>query len=125
MINILDKDARLNENVPDKYQGMDRFDARKQIVADLNAAESLVKVEDHAMSIGRSLRSGEIVEPMLSKQWFVKADVLAKEAIRVVEEGEIQIIPAHWSKTYFHWMHNIRDWCISRQLWWGHRIPAS
>jgi valyl-tRNA synthetase len=124
MINILDKDAHLNENVPEQYQGLDRFVARKQVVADLEAAGAMVKVEPHAMSIGRSQRSGEIVEPMLSKQWFVKADVLAKEAIRVVEDGEIQIIPEHWSKTYFHWMHNIRDWCISRQLWWGHRIPA-
>ena len=124
MLCVLDKDARINENAPREYQGLDRFEARKRIVADLEAAGLLVETKPHKLNIGRSQRSGEIVEPMLSFQWFVRAGELAKEAIRVVESGEIQILPEHWTKTYYHWMYNIRDWCVSRQLWWGHRIPA-
>ena len=124
MINILDENAHLNESVPEAYRGLERYVARERVVADLDALGLLVKIEDHKMAIGKSQRSGETVEPMLSKQWFVKAGVLAREAIRVVEEGEVQIIPEHWTKTYYHWMYNIREWCVSRQLWWGHRIPA-
>jgi len=107
-----------------KYAGLDRFEARRQVLADLTAAGVLVKTEDYALNIGKCARCGTIVEPLVSTQWFVKTKPLAAKAIEAVETGRIVFVPANWSKTYFEWMYNIRDWCISRQLWWGHRVPA-
>jgi len=124
VINVLDPDARLNENAPDDYRGLDRFEARKRIVGDLEKQGLLEKVEDHKLMIPRGDRSHAVVEPYLTDQWYVKIAPLAKPAIAAVEAGHIQFVPANWSKTYFDWMHRIEDWCISRQLWWGHRIPA-
>ena len=124
MINILTDDAKLNDAVPEAYRGMDRFDARKQIVSDLEASGVLVKVEPHSLKVPRGDRSGAVIEPYLTDQWYVAVESLAKPAIEAVESGEIRFVPENWNKTYYQWMHNIQDWCISRQLWWGHRIPA-
>jgi valyl-tRNA synthetase len=124
MINILTVDAKLNENAPSAYQGMDRFVARKQIVTDLEKAGLLVDIKSHKLMVPRGDRSHAIIEPFLTDQWFVKAGPLAEEAIKVVEDGRVKFIPDNWKKTYFEWMRNIQDWCISRQIWWGHRIPA-
>jgi valyl-tRNA synthetase len=124
MINILTDDAKLNDEVPEPYRGMDRFDARKQIVADLDALGVLVKIDDHKLKVPRGDRSGAVIEPYLTDQWYVAVESLAKPAIEAVESGEIKFVPENWNKTYYQWMHNIQDWCISRQLWWGHRIPA-
>ena len=124
LINVLDPDGSMNENAPEAYRGLDRFEARKHIVADLEQLKLLEKVDDHKMMVPRGDRSGEIVEPYLTDQWYVKIEPLAKPAIEVVESGRIKFVPENWDKTYFSWMHNIQDWCISRQLWWGHRIPA-
>jgi len=124
IINILNDDATLNDSVPEAYRGLDRFAAHKQIVKDLEAAGLLEKIEDHRLMIPRGDRSGEIVEPYLTDQWYVQIEPLAKPAIAAVENGDIRFVPENWSKTYFEWMNNIQDWCISRQLWWGHRIPA-
>ncbi|MDH3751498.1 MAG: valine--tRNA ligase, partial [Gammaproteobacteria bacterium] len=122
--NILTDDAALNEEVPKAYRGMDRFDARKAIVAEFKKLKLLDKVEDYVVKIPRGDRSGAVVEPYLTDQWYVKIEPLAKPAIEAVESGKIRFVPENWSKTYFDWMYNIQDWCISRQLWWGHRIPA-
>jgi valyl-tRNA synthetase len=124
MINILTADAALNDAVPAAYRGLDRFAARKRIVADLEAADLLEKVEPHRLMVPRGDRSGAVIEPWLTDQWYVRVAPLAEPAIRVVEEGRIRFVPENWSRTYFEWMRNIQDWCISRQLWWGHRIPA-
>jgi valyl-tRNA synthetase len=124
LINVLDPDASLNENAPAAYQGLDRFEARDRIVSDLESLGLLEKVEDHPMTIPRGDRSGSIVEPYLTDQWYVKIAPLARPAIKAVEDGRISFVPGNWSNTYFDWMHRIEDWCISRQLWWGHRIPA-
>ncbi len=124
MINVLDNNASLNENAPEAYRGMDRFVAREQIVEDLKKQGLLEKIEDHTLMIPRGDRSHAVVEPYLTDQWYVKTTPLAKPAIEAVEDGRITFVPTNWSKTYFDWMHRIEDWCISRQLWWGHRIPA-
>jgi valyl-tRNA synthetase len=124
VINVLDPSARLNEQAPEAYRGLDRFEARERIVADLEAQGLLEKIEDHKLMIPRGDRSHAVVEPYLTDQWYVKIEPLAKPAIAAVEDGRIEFVPANWGKTYFDWMHRIEDWCISRQLWWGHRIPA-
>ena len=124
VINVLNDDATINDNAPEAYRGMDRLVARKQIVADLEAGGLLEQIETHKMMIPRGDRSGAVVEPYLTDQWYVKIAPLAKPAIEAVENGSIRFVPENWSKTYFDWMHRIEDWCISRQLWWGHRIPA-
>ncbi|HEY5775168.1 MAG TPA: valine--tRNA ligase, partial [Xanthomonadales bacterium] len=124
VINVLNDDASINDNAPESYRGLDRFVARKQIVADLQAAGLLEKIEPHVLMVPHGDRSGAVVEPYLTDQWYVKIAPLAKPAIEAVENGDIRFVPENWSKTYFDWMHRIEDWCISRQLWWGHRIPA-
>ncbi|MGH8647060.1 MAG: valine--tRNA ligase, partial [Gammaproteobacteria bacterium] len=124
MLNVFTPDAKVNENGPPPYRGLDRYEARKQIAQDLQSQDLLEKVEDHRLMVPRGDRSHAVIEPYLTDQWFVRVEPLAQPAIRAVEEGAIRFIPENWSKTYFEWMRNIQDWCISRQLWWGHRIPA-
>jgi valyl-tRNA synthetase len=124
VINVLNDDASLNEQAPEAYRGLDRFDARARVVKDLEAAGLLEKIENHPMVIPRGDRSHSIIEPYLTDQWYVRIAPLAEPAIKAVEDGRIEFVPGNWSKTYFDWMHRIEDWCISRQLWWGHRVPA-
>ncbi len=121
---VLTLDAKINDAAPEAYRGLDRFDARKQILKDLEAQGLLVSEKKHKLNVPRSDRTGVIVEPMLTDQWFVKMDGLAARGLNAVESGEVKFFPDHWSATYNHWLKNIHDWCISRQLWWGHQIPA-
>jgi valyl-tRNA synthetase len=124
MINIMTLDAALNDSVPQPYRGLDRFAAREKILADLDAIGLIERIEAHQLTVPRGDRSNAILEPLLTDQWFVDIKPLAAPAIRAVEEGQVRFVPETWTGVYYDWMHKIRDWCISRQLWWGHRIPA-
>jgi len=124
MINILTVDATINDQAPAPYRGLDRFEARRQIVADLEAQGLVARIDPHKLKVPRGDRSGVVIEPYLTNQWYVAVKSLAEPAIKAVEDGAIQFVPKNWENTYFAWMRDIQDWCISRQLWWGHRIPA-
>jgi valyl-tRNA synthetase len=124
LINIFTIDAKINDEMPEKYRGLDRYDARKMVVTDLETLGLLEKVEPHKLMVPRGDRSHTVIEPYLTDQWYVKTAPLAEPAIDVVKQGKIKFVPQNWEKTYFEWMNNIEDWCISRQIWWGHRIPA-
>ena len=124
IISILDQSAKIIQSAPKEYQGLDRFDARRKIVEDIESLGLMQEIEDYTLTIPRGDRSGAILEPLITNQWFLKMEPLAKPAITVVKNGELKFVPENWSKTYFEWLENIQDWCISRQLWWGHRIPA-
>jgi len=124
LINIFTPRAALNENAPERFRGLDRFEARKRIVAELEAGGLLERIEPHKLTVPRGDRSGAVLEPYLTDQWYVKIAPLAAPALAAVEQGRTRFVPENWAKTYFEWMRNIKDWCISRQLWWGHRIPA-
>jgi len=123
-ISVIGKDGKMTSEAPSAYQGLDRFEARKRVIADLEAQGYLVKVEDHTHNVGHSERSGEPIEPLLSTQWFLNVKPLAEVALQAVRDGRTRFVPEPWTKIYVDWMENIRPWCISRQLWWGHRIPA-
>src|SRR5207247_4022349 len=121
---VMTLDAKMNENAPNAYRGLDRFEARKRILADLKSQNLLVSEKPYKLRVPRSGRTGVIVEPMLTDQWFVKMDGLAKRGLDVVAKGEVKFYPEHWTSWYNQWLEHIQDWCISRQLWWGHQIPA-
>ena len=124
LLNVFTPDACINDEAPEAYRGLDRFEARKRVVADMQAQGLLERIDDHKLMVPRGDRSGAVIEPYLTDQWYVKVEPLAKPAVQAVEDGRIRFIPENWDKTYFDWMSKIEDWCISRQLWWGHRIPA-
>ncbi|MBU6235844.1 MAG: valine--tRNA ligase, partial [Alphaproteobacteria bacterium] len=124
LINLMTPDGKMNANCPDEYVGLDRFDARKKIIGDLEELEYLEKVEDHTHKVPYGDRSGVVIEPYLTDQWYVDAATLAKPAIEAVESGKTKFVPQQWENTYYAWMRSIEPWCISRQLWWGHQIPA-
>ena len=124
IISILDQSAKIIQSAPKEYKGLDRFDARRKIVEDIKSLGLMQEIEDYILTIPRGDRSGAILEPLITNQWFLKMEPLAEPAITVVKNGELKFVPENWSKTYFEWLENIQDWCISRQLWWGHRIPA-
>ena len=124
MINLFTPVAAINDNAPEKYRGLDRYEARKVILSELEDLGILVETKAHRLQVPRGDRTQQVIEPYLTDQWFVKMDVLAQRGLELVENGSIQFVPANWINTYRHWMENIQDWCISRQLWWGHRIPA-
>ncbi len=124
MINIFTPTATINDVAPEKYRGLDRYVARKQVLADLAALELLVEEKPHKLQVPRGDRTGQVIEPYLTYQWFVKMDGLAARGLELVENGSVKFVPENWINTYRHWLGNIQDWCISRQLWWGHRIPA-
>ena len=124
LINVFAANATINENAPERFRGLDRFEARQRIVAELQAAGLIEKIDPHKLMVPRGDRSGAVIEPYLTDQWYVKVAALAGPAIAAVENGDIRFVPDHWARTYFEWMRNIKDWCISRQLWWGHRVPA-
>ncbi|MDQ3011785.1 MAG: valine--tRNA ligase [Acidobacteriota bacterium] len=123
-IQVIGKDAKMTDAVPEKYRGLDRYEARKAVVADLEALGLLLKVEDYTHNIGHCQRSGSVIEPLISMQWFMRMKELAEPAITAVRDGRTKFVPESTAKIYFNWMENIQDWCVSRQLWWGHRIPA-
>ena len=123
-VNIFDANAAINDNAPAAYRGLDRLEARRKVVTDLDAAGRLAKIDDHRHTVPYGDRSGAVVEPWLTDQWYVDAKTLAQPAIAAVEDGRTRFVPENWTKTYFEWMRNIQPWCISRQLWWGHQIPA-
>ncbi len=124
MINVFDRDARMNDAVPEAYRGLDRFEARKKVVADMEAEGLLEKIDAHRHMVPHGDRSHVAIEPYLTDQWYVNAEELAKPAIAAVEQGKTVFVPRQWEKTYYEWMRNIQPWCISRQLWWGHQVPA-
>ncbi len=124
MINILTPTAQINDNAPQKYRGLDRIEARKVVLSDLAELGLLVEEKKHGLQVPRGDRTGQIIEPYLTNQWFVRMDQLGKRGLELVESGKVRFVPPNWINTYRHWMENIQDWCISRQLWWGHRIPA-
>jgi valyl-tRNA synthetase len=124
LINIFDRNAALNDAVPERFQGLDRFEARKRIVVELEVLNLIEKIDAHTLMTPRGDRSNAVIEPWLTDQWYVRIAPLAKPAIEAVESGRIRFVPENWDRTYFEWMRNIKDWCISRQLWWGHRVPA-
>ncbi|WP_115050154.1 valine--tRNA ligase [Xanthomonas arboricola] len=124
LINLFTVTATINENAPERYRGLDRYDARKLVLSELEELGVLVETKPHKLQVPRGDRTGQVIEPYLTDQWFVKMDALARRGLELVESGKIQFVPPNWINTYRHWMENIQDWCISRQLWWGHRIPA-
>ncbi|WP_374473870.1 valine--tRNA ligase, partial [Arenimonas sp.] len=124
LINILTPEAAINGNAPEKYRGLDRYAARKAVLADLEALGLLVEEKKHKLQVPRGDRTGQVIEPYLTDQWFVRMEKLAERGLELVENGSVRFVPENWINTYRHWMGNIQDWCISRQLWWGHRIPA-